>query len=215
MQLPYVLATGVLTNVLKKITEAQQPPRFTQDFLSTKLGFESGSARPVIPFLKKIGFLSSDGTPTSLYSRYRNPNERGKAAAEGLRAGFREIFERNEYAQNLTRDKFKNLVIEITGLEDSDQVVRAIVGSFFALRDVADFDAQSTPAQTQAVVLTPQENATSNAEESDQRSRHRHRERVGLNLSYTINLNLPETRDIDVFNAIFKSLKEHMLKDEL
>ena len=35
---------------------------------------------------------------------------------------------------------------------------------------------------------------------------------LGLNLSYTINLNLPATSDIAVFNAIFKSLKENLLK---
>jgi hypothetical protein len=35
---------------------------------------------------------------------------------------------------------------------------------------------------------------------------------TGFNLSYTINLNLPETADVEVFNAIFKSLKEHLLK---
>jgi hypothetical protein len=40
-----------------------------------------------------------------------------------------------------------------------------------------------------------------------------HRETAaGLNLSYTINLNLPETSDVEVFNAIFKSLKENLLK---
>ena len=37
-------------------------------------------------------------------------------------------------------------------------------------------------------------------------------EKLGLNLSYTINLNLPATSDVAVFNAIFKSLKENMLK---
>jgi hypothetical protein len=37
-------------------------------------------------------------------------------------------------------------------------------------------------------------------------------ETVGLNLKYTINLNLPATSDIAVFNAIFKSLKENLLK---
>jgi len=39
--------------------------------------------------------------------------------------------------------------------------------------------------------------------------------RVGLSklgLSYTINLNLPATSDIAVFNAIFKSLREHLLR---
>lgn len=33
-----------------------------------------------------------------------------------------------------------------------------------------------------------------------------------LGLSYTINLNLPATSDIAVFDAIFKSLKENVLK---
>jgi hypothetical protein len=33
-----------------------------------------------------------------------------------------------------------------------------------------------------------------------------------FNFSYTINLNLPETTDVEVFNAIFRSLKEHLLK---
>jgi len=33
-----------------------------------------------------------------------------------------------------------------------------------------------------------------------------------MNLSYTINLNLPATTDIKVFDAIFKSLREHLLK---
>ena len=38
-----------------------------------------------------------------------------------------------------------------------------------------------------------------------------HRWRGGVRLGYTINLNLPNTNDIAVFNAIFKSLKEHLL----
>ena len=37
--------------------------------------------------------------------------------------------------------------------------------------------------------------------------------KVEMNLSYTINLNLPATSDISVFNAIFRSLKEHLLKE--
>ena len=35
----------------------------------------------------------------------------------------------------------------------------------------------------------------------------------GINLSYTINLNLPPTTDVEVFNAIFKSLKQHLLQN--
>jgi hypothetical protein len=38
--------------------------------------------------------------------------------------------------------------------------------------------------------------------------------KIGFNLGYTINLNLPATSDPAVFNAIFKSLKEHLLRDD-
>ena len=34
---------------------------------------------------------------------------------------------------------------------------------------------------------------------------------AGIKLGYTINLNLPATSDIAVFDAIFKSLREHLL----
>jgi hypothetical protein len=37
----------------------------------------------------------------------------------------------------------------------------------------------------------------------------------GLNLGYTINLHLPAASDVAVFNAIFKSLREHLLRHGL
>jgi hypothetical protein len=33
-----------------------------------------------------------------------------------------------------------------------------------------------------------------------------------LGITYTINLNLPATTDVEVFNAIFKALKENLLR---
>ena len=68
-KLPYVTAYGNITKALEKIQAASTPPRFTQDFLATKLAMKGGSARPVIPFLKRIAFLTSDGTPTDLYKQ--------------------------------------------------------------------------------------------------------------------------------------------------
>jgi Family of unknown function (DUF5343) len=85
--LPYVLAPGRIAPLLQKIAEAQTPPRFTQDFLETKLGMKGGSATPLIPLLKRIGFLENDGTPTDLYRKYRNPDSSGAALAQGIRKG--------------------------------------------------------------------------------------------------------------------------------
>src|SRR5262245_18017037 len=108
---PFLNATGTVTKILDKIIEASQPERFTQDYLANKLGFHGGSARPIIPLLKKLGFLASDGTPTALYGRFRNPESRGSAMAEGLRTAYKELYDRSEYVHDISKDKLKNLVI--------------------------------------------------------------------------------------------------------
>ena len=204
INLPYVQAHSNINKVLEKIKNASLPPRFTQDYLSTKLGIKSSSAKPVIPFLKRTGFLGSDGVPTELYKAFRNPTESGRAAAEALRTGYKEVFEINEYANELDDTDLKGIVVQITGLEPDARNTQAIVGSFKALKDFADFGVNgSTDLDLQPASETPE------SEESAQNKKPT----VGsLGLSYTINLNLPATSDIAVFDAIFKSLKENILK---
>lgn len=205
ISLPYVQAHSNISKVLEKIKNASLPPRFTQDYLATKLGIKSSAAKPVIPFLKRIGFLGSDGVPTDLYKAFRNSVESGRAAAEGLRIGYREIFEINEYANDLSDAELKGIVVQITGLEPDARNTQAIVGSFKALKEFADFNADP-PAekivQVESIAQLESELAPTNSRRSSDT----------LSLSYTINLNLPATSDIAVFDAIFKSLKDHLLK---
>jgi hypothetical protein len=148
---PFMNATGFVTKVLDKIINAQQPERFTLDYLNTKLGFDTGSARPIIPLLKRIGFLASDGTPTSIYSRFRNPQERGRAMAEALRIGYKDVYERNEYVHDLPKDKFKNLIVEITGVNPSESVVAPIVATFFNLKSYASFNQATESSETKLI----------------------------------------------------------------
>lgn len=209
--LPYILTSGRIPTLLQKIQQAQTPPRFTQDFLDTKLGLKGGSAAPLIPLLKRIGFLENDGSPTELYKKYRNPDTAGAALAQGLRKGYAEIFSRNEYANELTRDKLLNLVVEITGKQKDDRVVSAIVATFWTLREKADFEKTLNSAE-ERIEMSPVPTVVDRAPNPILESASS-KSSIGMNLSYTINLNLPETDDINVFNAIFKSLKENMLKD--
>jgi hypothetical protein len=203
---PFMNSTGLVTKILDKIIEAQQPERFTQDYLATKLGFGSGSARPFIPMLKRLGFLGSDGTPTRLYAQFRNPDTRGAAMAEAIRLGYKDVYERNEYAHDLSKEKFKNLIVEMTGLKPNDATASAIVGTFNNLKTYAKFGEKLQDGK--AVISTVEPMREDAAGSSETRAEHA----SGLSLSYTINLNLPETSDVEVFNAIFRSLKEHLLK---
>ena len=67
---PYMTAPGTLTRALQQIKTAAVPDRFTHDFMENTLTLKGGSARPVIPFLKRTGFLAGDGSPQNCTSGF-------------------------------------------------------------------------------------------------------------------------------------------------
>lgn len=200
---PYMNAYGSITKVLQKIQTAATPSRFTQDFLATKLNLKGGSPKPVIPFLKRTGFLGSDGVPTELYKRFRNSSERGKAAREALRKGYSSLYEVNEYIHDASVKDLKGVVVQVTGAAPNSNAVKSVIGSFKALKDFAVFDGTEEEEEDYE-----EETTGDQSEDTGERIVLK----KGLGLSYTINLNLPSTSDIAVFDAIFKSLKENLLK---
>ncbi|HUF32414.1 MAG TPA: DUF5343 domain-containing protein [Acidimicrobiales bacterium] len=206
-KVPYVTASGNVTKVLEKIQPAATPERFTHDFLSTKLSMTGGSARPVIPFLKRTGFLGSDGAPTERYKQFRSSTKRGMAAADALRQGYKALYEVNEYAHDLDDKKLKDLIIQVTGAETGSSTVGAILGSFRALQAFASFDAVRSDDET------PEDGGDDGlADGEPPAAGNEIRLPSGLSVGYTINLHLPSTSDVAVFNAIFKSLRENLLQ---
>ena len=68
--LPYLVAPGSIKTAREKIKAAATPERVTGDFITTKLQIKGGTGSALIPYLKKIGFVASDGAPTDLYRRF-------------------------------------------------------------------------------------------------------------------------------------------------
>lgn len=203
-KLPYVVQPGIIPKILEKVKQAQTPERFTVDFLQTKLGFRGGNYRQFIPIAKKIAFLGSDGKPTELYRRFRNPDQSGPAMASGLRNAYPELFERNEYVNDLGKDQLKGLVVEVTGLDSKDRVVALTCQTFDALKKLAVFDGSEGVSDSEESE-EPETAPLPKTERDNNRG-------LGLNLAYTINLVLPKTDDPAVFNAIFKALRENLLR---
>src|SRR5689334_1153551 len=125
-KLPYVVQPGSMVTVLNKAKTAKTPEIFNRDFLQSTLGCKGGNYGQFIPLAKKLGLLNSDGTPTDLYKRFRNNTTSESAMAEAIKKGFDVVFERNEKANELTREQFKGTVLEITGLDDKNRVVQLI-----------------------------------------------------------------------------------------
>lgn len=205
---PYMNATGILQRVLKKAQVAPPPSRFTQDFLTTKLGFKKGSANAVIPFFKRIGLLGSDGVPTEIYKQFRNESKASQALAEGIRTGYADMYSRNEYFHNLDKDELVGLIVEATGTTKTSSTVKSILRTLDVLRQFTDFEIGAS--QEKKVEKKPEIPSSTISLPTKVKGESG----LGVNLAYTINLNLPETSDITVFDAIFKSLKENLLKND-
>ncbi|MDO8332967.1 MAG: DUF5343 domain-containing protein [Pseudomonas sp.] len=210
INLPYLASPGSIKTALEKIRTAATPDRLTKDFVTTKLQIKGGTGSAIIPFLKKIGLVGSDGTPTDLYKQFRNQSSGGRAISDAIKIGYRELLQANEYFYELGDRELLALIVQVTGSESESTTAKSIYSTLKNLKTFANFEDTETP-ESAAQTNNKIEIIESQIQQAPQQIKSQN---LGLNLSYTINLNLPATSDQAVFNAIFRSLKEHLLSNE-
>jgi hypothetical protein len=200
---PYVNAYGAIPKLFAGIKTAAVPPKVSQNFLESVLDLTSSSHRALIPLLKKLGFIDSGNVPTQAYKDFREDSLSGSVMAERLREAYKSLFNANEYAWKMPKadlvSKFKNL----SGAGDEDRVIATVASTFLELSKMAKWEGGAPPRRD------PESSGGAGGGVPPTR---REEPPNGINLSYTINLNLPATTEIEVFNAIFKSLRENLLR---
>ena len=193
--------------------DAQPPERFSLKFLEN-LGFTSTNDRLFIGILKDLGFLNSDGVPQSRYFQFLDRSIAKQVLAAGIRDGFADLFAINIRANELSVEDVKNKLRTLFAGRKTDLVIGNIAKTFKALCDYADF---SAPAATQEspVADRNQEVAAQNTSQHESsaatpKPNELHGKIAVSGLAYHINIVLPDTRDQAVYDAIFKSLREHV-----
>jgi len=202
---PYVNGYGNIPKLFKEIKAASVPPKFTNDFMQTALGLKSTSYRAMIPLLKRLGFLDQANLPTQVYKEYREDSRSEIVMAKQIKEAYSDLNSSNEYAHKLTRDDLISKLRTITGAAANDKVIPNVAATFQELVKLAKFD--STHSKTKELDV---EKGISKIK--DEKEKPADISKLGI--SYTINLNLPATTEIEVFNSIFKSLKEHILGEK-
>lgn len=194
---PYTTSPGVFAKVLERIPVSERPPQFTQDFLASVLQATGGSARPIIPILKKAGLLRPDGVPTDAYSQFQSTSGRAGAALQALKTGWPELFRRNQYAHRVDDKATEDLFRQVTGLPPGDGVLKSMVGTYNAIKKYAA-DAPDAAAKV---------NEENELDQSDKSQIEAGRASgIPLTLSNQINIILPESTDISVYHAIFRDV---------
>jgi hypothetical protein len=146
-------------------------------------------------------------TPLALLPPPTRVRRVGGAALQGLKNGFPEIFKRSEYAWKADNDKVRDVIVEITGLQKSDPVAKHILNTFNVVRSFIGNDVtgdQERRTEDLASEVAPQQTNKGTSRQTGDLS--------GMSLAYNINIVLPETSDLAILNAIFKSIKENLLR---
>lgn len=199
--LPSMKNVGPILDALK---DAGVPARFTNEFLKS-LGFGSSNDRAIMGVLKGIGFLDQQSVPTELYRRYRDRTQSKVVLAEAMRDAYSDLFLAHQRANELSADKLKGFFAAKT--DKGDRVVEAMALTFRALATHADFtkveDGNRIPASKPGA-------ATEAREEPGREAPPAGRPAWDAEFHYNIQIHLPATRDIAVYNAIFKSLRENL-----
>ena len=208
MALPtsYLTSAKKLPDMLEAIKTAQAPKTFTQSFLES-LEFKSTSDRLLIGVLKALGFLDARGTPTQRYFDFLDQTQSGRVLADAIRDAYSDLFQVNRNANDLAATEIKNKLRTLTQGQVSDSVLDKMAMTFKALVQQADFAAATAgrPSAPTVERETPQP-------PSDERPAPQPPQSAIAfgGLVYNIQLVLPESRDQAVFDALFRSLKEHL-----
>lgn len=207
MALPTSYLTSVknLPDIFAAMQGAQAPERFTQNFLES-LEFKTTSDRLIIGMLKALGFLDDAGKPKDRYFRFLDQTQGSKVIAEAVRDAYQDLFKVNVKANEMTKSDVINKLKTLGQGQIGDSVLDKMAMTFTALVKLGDF--QSAPA----LVPSPhQKDMRSNEEQGDKRSPAEHGALKLGGLVYNIQIVLPESRDPAVFDALFQSLRRHIL----
>ena len=205
MTLPtsYLLSAKNLPTILDAIRSAQAPEKFTTRFLES-LEFKAAADRLIIGVLKSLGFLDDSGKPKDRYFRYLDQTQSKLVLAEGIRDAYQDLFQINTTANKLAKQDVVNKLKTLSQGQFTENVADKMAMTFVQLCGLADFD---SPPQSAPKVSAPDDESTE--EDTDATGK-----KLGValgGLHYNIQIIMPESRDPKVYDALFRSLKEHLL----
>jgi hypothetical protein len=205
----FVLPSGRIPDLFEKIKDGQPPERFTTQILKD-WGYTSTNDRAFIPLLKSLGFLTADGRPTQRYSDYRDHTRSKAILGEAMKDAYGDIFLIKEHPTDADRaaiqGKFKSFH------NATDNVAGLMTRTFLALLPLAELPkkGESTPPKEDKPPPKKKgKQREGHGDEEDDSEEHIKIRTPGLH--YNIEIHLPATKDVEVYNAIFKSLREHII----
>jgi hypothetical protein len=197
---PYVHSSNTIPRLFERIKTVSKPSTVDTNWLKL-VGFKSGNDGRLLSVLSYLGFTDPSKNPTDLWLKYSGANGK-QVMAQAIRNAYVPFYSTYENAHDHSNEDLSNIVRTKTGL--GVETVRRIVSTYRALVALADFSGSNVAFQDQDPKnsLNPASAEDSLPDASN----------IGaLTINLNVQLTLPESTDPNVYDAFFKSMREHLL----
>lgn len=195
---PYTPNATSIKRFLEHIPKAGVPEKVTLRYL-VQVGFKSTNDRYLIPILKFIGFLTSNGAPTPLWQSYRNRTQGAKVLAGALQKSYADLFNTYPDAHRKDSEALRNYFSAHSTVAES--TLGLIVATFKTLCAAADFDnpIQALEVESSSILTPIAEPATASVPAPSTASTSR----IPLPaININIQLQLPATDDVKIYDNL-------------
>lgn len=205
----YITKQPAIKPFFDHIQSAGVPNKVTLSYLET-VGFKSTNDRPLVTILKALGFLDDSGVPTDRWAAYQDKSRAGAVMAEAIREAYSGLFQIYPDAQRKDNEAVHNYFASQSDL--SEGTIGHAVRTFKTLCGLADWD-----ADPKAVAEAAEGTRTTPLPTSLAKSAGDGKVAVTSNLmsvpaiNINLQLELPATDDSSVYDALFKSMREHLI----
>lgn len=223
---PYISGQGALVHAFEQLRKSV-PPKVDADYLR-RFNIAPANESYVISILRFLGLIDEDGNRVDSKSDYLYADEEGfKSGLEGvLRAAYSQLFDDMNDAFQVERD---NLVHWFRAVDKTSQLVgRRQASTFRTLAALAGHgelpvrpSGTKKPAPKKLTIASnglakksvPSRDAAPPApsDASTENSLDSARSRQEVGLSVRIEVNLPPGGDAETYDAIFASIKKHLM----
>ena len=205
----YLVTTKNVEAFFNSLITAKAPDAFTQKFL-LNLEFKSTNDRLYIGLLKGLGFLDATGIPTERYFKFLDQSQSKQILAEAVREAYSDLFDVSIKANELSPEDVKNKLRTLTQGKYSETVLSMMANTFRALVDYAEWADKKEKTEKKSEMkkeeqkneMTPKDALDTTPEKGNFKKAELH---------YNIQIHLPESRDSAMYDALFESLKKHLL----
>jgi hypothetical protein len=213
----YLTTVKNVESFFETIKSAKAPERFTTRFLAD-LGFKNTNDRLLISVMKGLGFLDENGVPTQRYFAYLDDSQSATVLAEGIEEAYEDLFRLNTRAYQMGKPELIGKLKSLTEGKKSERVIDAMAVTFQSLSKLAKFSEPRINVKADKKVENlPEKKQVENLPKKEDKVEKSHEDKIFKQSSfidavtYRIEINLPPSRDKAVYDAIFRSLKEHLL----